>query len=135
MGDERAPAGPDGPVDGGDRRGLTELLTDHLTGRTAGQLAAADRIGAALLRQSVDRVVSAILAAGWRPPVSTLTTEAELAACRPGTVVTDRDGHPWVRNPAGQWCEPLPTGIYPDELLQWAPLTRHPDGPGPRTDP
>jgi hypothetical protein len=64
-----------------------------------------------------------------------LSTEAEVEACRPGTVVTDRDGHPWVLNTAGQWREPLPTGVYPDELVQWAPLTRHTDGSGPRADP
>ena len=68
MDNERAPTEPDGAVaeaDGeADRRGLAELLTHQLTGQTVGQLAAADRIGAALLRQSVDRVVSAILAAG-----------------------------------------------------------------------
>ena len=74
----------------------------------------------------------AALAAGWRPPAPTLVTEAELVECRPGTVVTDRDGHVWVLNTAGQWCEPLPTGVYPDELLRWAPLTRHPDGGGDR---
>ena len=77
----------------------------------------------------------AALAAGWRPPAPMLTTQAELAACAAGTVVTDRDGHPWVLDPAGQWCEPLPTGVYPDELVQWAPLIRHLDGPGRRADP
>lgn len=44
----------------------------------------------------------------------------------------DRWGLAWVLNAAGQWCEPLPTGVYPDELVEWAPLTRHLDGPGPR---
>jgi hypothetical protein len=74
----------------------------------------------------------AILAARWRRPAPTLTPESDLAACRPGTVVTDRDGHRWVRNAAGQWCEPPLTGctrtrwsrMYPDEV-EWAPLTRH----------
>lgn len=89
---------------------------------------------AELIRRTYAHVDGA-LAAGWRPPAPTLTTVAQLAACAAGTVVTDRDGHPWVRNPAGQWCEPLPTGVYPDELLQWVPLTGHLDGPGPRAGP
>src|SRR6478609_7073546 len=97
-------------LDGADRRALAELIRRiHRSAPVDVTLAAAD----------------AVLAAGWRPPAPTLTAEAELAACRPGTVVTDRDGHPWVRSAAGQWCEALPTGVYPDELVEWAPLTRH----------
>lgn len=135
MGDDRAPTGADGAVvptvgavDAGDRLGLVELLTRELSGRTPAEVAGDGRIGAAFLRQTVDRVVAAILAAGWRPPAPTLTTEDELAACRPGAVVTDRDGHPWVLNAVGQWCEPLLFGVDPDELLEWAPLTRHVEG-------
>jgi hypothetical protein len=139
MGDQRVPAGLDRAVDGtgrqaideGDRRDLVELLTRQTPAEPAGD----DRIGAAFLRRTVDRAVAAILAAGWRPPAPTLTTEADLAVCRPGTAVTDRDGHPRVLSEAGQRCEPLPTGVYPDELVQWAPLTRHLDGLRPRADP
>jgi hypothetical protein len=94
-----------------------------------------DRIGASFLRQTVDRAVQAVLIEGWRPAAPTLTTQAQLGACAAGMVVTDREGHPWVLDAAGQWCEPWPTGVYPDELTQWAPLTRHLDGPGPRADP
>ena len=132
MGDDRALTGADdavvptaGAVDEGDRLGLVELLTRELAGRTPAEVAVDDRIGAAFLRQTVDRAVAAILAAGSRPPAPMLTTENELASCHPGTVVTDRDGHPWVLGDGGQWCEPLPTGVDPDELVEWAPLTVH----------
>ena len=125
---EQVPATPTGPVDTAgeeaDRRGLADLLTDQLTGRTAGQLAAADRIGAALLRQSVDRVVAAILAAGWRPPAPTLTTIDEVDALPDGAVLTDRYGQIWIRTEQ-QWCEPRSTEVEVDELVEWAPLTLH----------
>ncbi|HEY7814514.1 MAG TPA: hypothetical protein VIC62_14825 [Nakamurella sp.] len=130
MGAKRPATAPSNPtnatedaLDGADRRALAELI------RRTHRSVHADAADAALA------AADAVLAAEWRPPAPTLTSEADLAACRPGTVVTDRDGHPWVLNAAGQWCEPLPTGVYPDELVQWAPLTRHTDGPEPRAEP
>lgn len=108
-----------------DRRALTELLCRPVTGWDAANLEAdRDRVGAMFQRQVLQETVEAVLAAGWRPPAAVLSTEKELARCRPGTIVTDRDGHPWVLNEAGQWCEPLPTGILPAELLQRDMLTR-----------
>lgn len=131
MRDDRAPTGADGTVvptvgavDAGDRRDLVELLTRELSGRTPAEVAGDQRIGAAFLRQTVDRAVVAILAAGWRPPVSTLTTVDELDAVPDGAVLTDRHGQIWIRTEE-QWCEPRSTEIEVDELIEWAPLTVH----------
>lgn len=38
-------------------------------------------------------------------------------------VVTDSDGQTWVRNRIGEWCEPYPAGMDPDELLAEGPVT------------
>ena len=130
--DEQAPNDPDTAVRevaAADRRALAELLCRPVTGWGLANLEAhQNTVGPMVQRQVLQETVQAVLAAGWRPPAAKLTTAEELAACRPGTVVTDRDGHPWVLNRAGQWCEPLLFGVDPDELLQWAPLTRHVDG-------
>ena len=118
------------------RRALAEVLCRPVAGWGLANLEAdRETVGAIFQRQVLQETVEAVLAAGWRPPTATLTTEDQLKSCRPGAVVTDRDGHPWVLAAAGQWCEPLPTGVYPDELLQWVPLTGHLDGPGPRAGP
>ena len=122
-------AGAEPAVDAAARRALAEVLCRPVTGWGLANLEAdQNTVGAIFQRQVLQETVEAVLAAGWRPPPATLTTEDELAACRPNAVVTDRDGHPWVLSAAGQWCEPRPTGVDPDELLEWAPLTRHLDG-------
>ena len=130
--DEQAPNDPDTAVRevaAADRRALAELLSRPVTGWALANLEAyQNTVGPVVQRQVLQETVEAVLAAGWRPPPAMLTTEEELAACRPGTVVTDWDGHPWALNPAGQWCEPLLFGVDPDELLEWAPLTRHLEG-------
>jgi hypothetical protein len=94
-----------------DRQGLAEMLGRHVPDSVAVQAA-----------------VSELLGARWRPPAPVLTTVEELDGCRPGTVVTDRDDHVWVRDAAGDRCEPHPAGVFADELIEWAPLTRHTDG-------
>jgi hypothetical protein len=121
MAQEHAPAGPTGAVGDADRRALAELPTGP-------EPAADDRTGPTFLRRTIVNTVEEILAAGRRSPAPTLTTVADLAACRPGTVVTDRDGEPWIRNAAGQWRQAERVVIYPYELVEWGPLTRHLDG-------
>jgi len=111
MGGTQASAAPDGAIGEADRRALAELLARHVPSPVA-----------------VEGAVTELLAAGWRPPAPALTTVEELDACRPGAVVTDRDGEPWIRNAADQWCQAERVGIHPGALLEWAPLTRHTDG-------
>ena len=126
-------AGAEPAVDAAARRALAEVLCRPVTGWGLANLEAdQNTVGAIFQRQVLQETVEAVLAAGWRPPPLRLTSEDELESCHPGTVITDRDGHPWVLNGAGQWCEPLPTGVYPDELVEWVPLTVHvvvADGP------
>jgi hypothetical protein len=104
---------PDDATGGADRRALAELIR-----RTCPETPV-DVSGAA---------ADAVLAAGWRPPAPMLSTVDELDALAPGAVVTDRDGEPWTRNASGECCQAQRVGIWPDELLEWAPLTRHTDG-------
>lgn len=82
-----------------------------------------DPIHVTLARMSIEDQIRAVLAAGWRPPATQVSTVDELEALPVITVVTDSDGHPWVRNMVGEWCEPFPTGIDPDELLVDGPVT------------
>jgi len=113
MGTDPAAAGPADATGGADRRALAELIR-----RTCPETPV-DVSGAA---------ADAVLAAGWRPPAPMLSTVDELDALAPGAVVTDRDGEPWTRNASGEWCQAERVGIWPVELLEWAPLTRHTDG-------
>lgn len=108
--------GYDGPREPG-RRELAELLLPHL------------RDGSL-----VETVASDLLGGGWRPPAGRAATVDELEAFPDRTVVTDPEGHVWVRSRPGEWCEPQPAGIEPDDLLADGPITVHyiPD-PGPRT--
>lgn len=83
-------------------------------------------VSAVVPRSHVENQIRAVLAAGWHPLVAaagTAGTVDELEALPPGTVVTDADGHPWIRNRVGEWCEPYPTGIDPADLLADGPVT------------
>lgn len=82
-----------------------------------------DPIGVVADRARVEDQIRAVLAAGWRPPPAPVSTVDGLEALPVGTVVTGSDGHVWIRNQVGQWCEPYPAGIDPDELLADGPVT------------
>ena len=91
MGGTQASAAPDHAVSEADRRTLTELLARHVP-------------------HPVEAAVTDLLAAGWRPPAPTLTTEAELAGVpaeggghRPGRRAVDpRRRGPVVPGRAGR---------------------------------
>lgn len=82
-----------------------------------------DPIHVIIGRMDIEDQIRAVLAAGWRPPTTQVSTVDELEALPVTTVVTDSDGHPWIRNTAGEWCEPYPAGVDPDELLADGPVT------------
>lgn len=82
-----------------------------------------DPIHVTLARMNIEDQLRAVLAAGWRPPATQVSTVDELEALPVTTMVTDSDGHPWVRNMVGEWCEPYPAGIDPDQLLADGPET------------
>ena len=87
-----------------------------------------DPVGVLADRRAVEAQIRAVLAAGWHPPTTPAgraDTVDELEALPPGTVVTDPDGHPWVRNRVGEWCEPYPAGIDPADLLADGPVSVH----------
>lgn len=107
-------------------------LAQHLAAAQRWPLAALERsdpLGVPDARGVIEDQVRAVLAAGWYPPTApadTVSTVDELEALPPGTVVTDPDGHPWIRNRVGEWCEPCPAGIDPADLLADGPVTiRH----------
>ena len=81
-----------------------------------------DPIHVIIGRMDIEDQIRAVLVAGWRPPAIQVSTVDELKALPVTTVVTDSDGHPWIRNTAGEWCEPYPGGIDPDELLANGPV-------------
>lgn len=108
------------------RRALAEVLCRPVTGWSLTNLEAdQDTVGAMVQRQVLQETVEAVLAAaGWRPPVPTLTSVGELDAVPVGAVLTDRYGQIWIRTEQG-WGEPCPAEVEVGELVEWAPLTVH----------
>ncbi|WP_420116552.1 hypothetical protein [Micromonospora sp.] len=76
-----------------------------------------DPVGVFFAARELEGQIRAVLASGWRPPAGQVGTVDELEALPVAAVVTDSDGQTWVRNRIGEWCEPYPAGIDPDELL------------------
>ena len=65
---------------------LAQIIEEHYYDGSSGWISYEE------CQEAEEQMADAILAAGWRPPARTVTTEEELDALPEGTVVRDHDG-------------------------------------------